>query len=78
MHNGIRHIKDYKKREEKTKRKLITKERTKKHGERITRDESPSPKPIEKGATERSEQLVINAFQVLKCLPISLPPNTPH
>ena len=46
MHNGIRHIKDYEKRKEKTKRKLITKERTKKHGERITRDESPSPKPI--------------------------------
>ena len=78
MHNGIRHIKDYKKRKEKTKRKLITKERTKKIGERITRVESPSPRPVEKGAIERSEQLVINAFQVLKCPPISLPPNTPR
>ena len=64
MHNGIRHIKDYKKRGEKTKRKLITKERTKKH-ERITRGESPNPRPVKKGATKRSEQLVISAFQVL-------------
>ena len=78
MHNGIRHIKDYKKRKEKTKRKLITKERTKKHGERVTRGESPSPRPVEKRATERSEQLVISAFHVLKHPPISLPPNTPH
>ena len=62
MHNGIRHIKYYRKRKEKTKRILITKERTKKHGERITRGESPSPRPVEKGATERSKQLVINAF----------------
>ena len=30
MHNGIRHIKHYRKRKEKTKRILITKERTKK------------------------------------------------
>ena len=78
MHNGIRHIKDYKKRKEKTKRKLITKERTKKHGERITRGESPSPRPVEKGAIERSDLLDINAFHVLKRPPISLPPNTPH
>ena len=78
MHNGIRHIKDYKKKGEKTKRKLITKERTKKHGERSTRVESPSPRPVKKGDIERSEQLVINAFQVLKCPPISLPPNTPR
>ena len=78
MHNGIRHIKDYKKKGEKTKRKLITKERTKKIGERITRVESPSPRPVEKGAIERSKQLVVSAFHVLKRLPISLPPNTPH
>ena len=55
MHNSIMHIKDYKKRKEKTKRKLITKERTKKHGERITRGESQIPRPVEKGATERSK-----------------------
>ena len=62
MHNGLRHIKYYRKRKEKTKRILITKERTKKHGERITRGKSPSPRPVEKGATERSKQLVISAF----------------
>ena len=78
MHNGIRHIKDYKKRKEKTKRKLITKERTKKHGERITRGESSSPRPVKKGAIERSKEMVISAFHVLKRPPISLPPNTPH
>ena len=78
MHNSIRHIKDYRKRKEKTKRKQITKERTKKHGERITRGESPSPRLVEKGAIERSKQLVINDFHVFKRPPISLPPNTPH
>ena len=78
MHNGIRHIKYYRKRKEKTKKILITKERTKKHRERITRGESPSPRPVEKGATEKSKQLVVSAFHVLKCPPISLPPNTPH
>lgn len=57
MQNGIRHSKDYRKRE-KTKRKLITKERTKKHGERITRGEFPSPRPVKNGTTERSKQLV--------------------
>ena len=31
---------------------LITKERAKKHRQRITRGESPSPKPVKKGATE--------------------------
>ena len=78
MHNSIRHIKYYRKRKEKTKRILITKERTKKHRERITRGESPRPRPVEKGAIERSKQLVVSAFHVLKRLPISLPPNTPH
>ena len=78
MHKGIRQIKYYRKRKEKTKKILITKERTKKHRERITRGESPNPKPVKKGATERSKQLVIGAFHVLKRPPISLPPNTPH
>ena len=55
MHKGIRQIKYYKKRREKTKKILITKERTKKHRERITRGESPSPKPVKKGATKRSK-----------------------
>ena len=78
MHKGIRQIKYYRKRKEKTKKILITKERTKKYRERITRGESPNPKPVKKGATERSKQLVIGAFHVLKRPPISLPPNTPH
>ena len=55
MHKGIRQIKYYRKRKEKTKKILITKERTKKHRKRITRGESPSPKPIKKGATEISK-----------------------
>ena len=90
MHNSIRHIKYYRKRKEKnkentfflrskkTRRILTTKERTKKHRERITKGQSPSPRPVEKGATERSKQLVVSAFHVLKRSPISLSPNTPH
>ena len=78
MHKGIRQIKYYRKRKEKTKKMLITEERTKKHRERITRGEFPSPRPVKKGASERSKQLVIGAFYVLKRPPISLPPNTPH
>ena len=78
MHNGIRHIKYYRKRKEKTKRILITKERTRKHGERITRGESPSPRLVEKGATKRSKQLIVSAFHVLKHPPILLPLNTAH
>ena len=34
---------------------LITKERAKEHRERITSGESPSPRPVKKGATERSQ-----------------------
>ena len=34
---------------------LITKKEAKKHKERITRSESLSPRPIKKGATERSQ-----------------------
>ena len=34
---------------------LITNERAKEHRERITKGESPSPRPIKKGATEISQ-----------------------
>ena len=34
---------------------LITKKGAKEHRERITSGESPSPKPIKKGATESSQ-----------------------
>ena len=47
------------KRIEKTKKILITKERTKEHWERIIRGESPSHRPVKKGATKRSKQLVV-------------------
>ena len=39
-------------------KELITKKRTKKHRDRITRGESPSPRPIKKRATKVSEQLL--------------------
>ena len=44
--------KDDKKQKEKI---LITKKGAKEHRERITRGESPSPRPIKKEATERSQ-----------------------
>ena len=44
--------KDDKKQKEKI---LITKKGAKEHRERITRGESSSPRPIKKGATERSQ-----------------------
>ena len=34
---------------------LITNKGTKEHRERITKGKSPSPRPIKKGATERSQ-----------------------
>ena len=34
---------------------LITNERAKEHRKRITKGESPSPRPIKKGATEISQ-----------------------
>ena len=61
-----------------TSKELITKERTKKQRERITRGESPSPRPIKESATKISKQLVIGFIPVLKSTPITLPPNTPH
>ena len=83
---NIRQNKEYKERKKqkkttkqtKTNKELITKERTKEQRERITRGESPSPRPIKKRTTKRSKQLVIGFVHVLKSSPISLPPNTPH
>ena len=90
-HENIRQNREYRegnkqKRKEKEKNKktsgankeLITKKRTKEHKDRITRGESPSPKPIKKRATKISEQLVIGFVPVLKSTPVLLPPNTPH
>ena len=59
-------------------KELITKKRTKEHRDRITRGESPSPRPIKKRATKVSEQLVIGFVPVLKSMPVLPPPNTPH
>ena len=67
--------KDDKKQKEKI---LITKKGAKDHGERITRGDSPSLRPIKKGATKRSQKLIIETIYVLKCSPISLPPQTPY
>ena len=61
-----------------TNKKLITKKRTKEHRDRITRGESPSPRPIKKSATKVSKQLVIGFVPILKSTPVSLPPNAPH
>ena len=63
---------------ETTKSILITEKRTKEHRDRITRGESPSPRPIKKRATKISEQLVIGLVPILKSTPITLPPNTPQ
>ena len=72
-------IKEREREREREKEKiLITKERAREHRERITSGESPSPRPIKKGATERSQQLVIRTCHVLKRPPISLPPKIPH
>ena len=59
-------------------KELITKKRTEEHRDRITRGESPSPRPIKKRATKVSEQLVIGFVPVLKSMSVSLPPNAPH
>ena len=58
--------------------RLITKKRTKEHRDRITRGESPSPRPVKKSATKVSEQLIIDFVPILKSTPVSLPPNAPH
>ena len=57
---------------------LITKKRTKEHRDRITRGESPSPRPIKERTTKINKQLVIGFVPILESMPISLPPNTPH
>ena len=67
--------KDDKKQKEKI---LITKKGVKEHRERITRCESPSPKPVKQRATKRSKQLVFQTIHVLKSPPIMLPPNRPQ
>ena len=57
MQKVIRQRKKITKKEDKKQKEkiLITKQRAKKHRERITRGESPSPRPVKKGATERSQ-----------------------
>ena len=56
----------------------MAQERTKKTGERITRGESPSPRPVKQRATKGSQELVIRTIHVLKSPPVSLPPKAPH
>ena len=54
IQKSIRQTKDcrkYKNKNKKQRKKLITKERSKERNERITRSESPSPRPIKKGTT---------------------------
>ena len=58
--------------------RLITKKRTKEHRDRITRGESPSPRPVKKSATKVSMQLIISFVPILKSTPVTLPPNAPH
>ena len=89
-HENIRQNREYKEGNKKRKKKrknkktieankeLITKKRTKERRDRITRGESPSPRPIKMRATKISEQLVIGFVPVLKSTPVSLSPNTPH
>ena len=60
------------------KKKLITKERAKEHRNRITRCESPNLRSIKKRTTKRGKQLVIRSIHVLKSLPTTFLPNTPH
>ena len=51
----------------------MAQERTKKTGERITRGESPSPRPVKQRAIKGSLELVIWTIHVLKSPPVSLP-----
>ena len=59
MQKNIRQRKITEKEKEKEHRKkeklLITKERAKEHREKITSGESPSPRLVKKGATERGQ-----------------------
>ena len=56
-HNAERKLQREKiKKKEKRKEKiLITKERAREHRERISKGEPPSPRPIKKGSTKRSQ-----------------------
>ena len=65
-----REIQKRKQKNKQSKQELITKKRTKEHWDRITRGESPSPRPIKKRATKISEQLVIGFVPVLKSTPV--------
>ena len=67
------------KKNRKRKEKILNiQEGAKEHRERITRGESPSPRPVKQRATKKSQKLVIRTLHVLKCPPTSLPPKTPH
>ena len=62
MQRSTKQIKKYKKGEKNKniKEEIITKkEKAKEQRERITRCESPSPRPIKKGTRKESKQLVI-------------------
>ena len=67
--------KEERKRKEKI---LMTQERAKKTGERITRGEPPIPRLVKQRATKGSQELVIRTIHVLKSPPVSLPPKAPH
>ena len=73
---SIKQNQKYKK--EGKKKNLITKERAKEHRNRITRCESPNLRSIKKRTTKRGKQLVIRSIHVLKSLPTTFLPNTPH
>ena len=51
---------------------LSKKERAKEHRERITRGESPRPRPVKQSATNGGQKLVIRTIHVLKRPPISI------
>ena len=58
--------------------KLITKrKRAKERRERITSCEFPSPRPIKKSSTKRSNHLITGTIQILKSPPIPFLPNAP-
>jgi len=66
--------------EQKQKEKTLIrkKKRAKEKRKRITRCESSNPSPIKKETRKESKHLVIGSIQILKCSPITFPPNTPH
>ena len=63
MQSSTKHIKKKRKKSKNIEEELITKkERAKEQRERITRCESPSPRPIKKGTRKESKQLVIGSI----------------